>query len=179
MSKPGRKRVIVYTRVSVIDPKRPGYSTEVQPDRVEEFVKAKGWEVVATYSDPDRTGRNSRRPGLQQAIRDIKVSKADAIAVQYLDRLYRNLASLLKLMYRPQWPRYCPLVGQPDRGKGRIPLPHPIESHAARLIAVLYSQKMSDSDISDYVNTHDFTLPDGQVVHFRAPRFVSTWRVYS
>lgn len=246
-SRPGQARAAIYARVSVIDPRAVTYSMEVQPDRAVEFARSHGWQIVGTYEDPDRTGRNSRRQGLQRMLRDIKAGKIDIVVIHRLDRLYRNLESLLKFvrllkrynvrlvsvtehidtdtpwgrlvlyvlggiaeMYvwatsertrevkvarmkkglhngstcfgycrglcsectdpnggGPQGRRYCPLAGGPDRGKGRILLPHPIESYAVRLIAVLYSQGLSDGDIADYLNTHDFTLPDGQIVHFR------------
>ncbi|MBN1887057.1 MAG: recombinase family protein [Thermoflexales bacterium] len=239
---PGQERAAIYIRVSVVDPRAKSYSMDLQPDRAEEYARSQGWIIVGIYADPDRTGRNSRRRELQRMIRDIIAGRVTVIVVHRLDRLYRNLESLLKFirlikrynvhlvsvtenidtdtpwgrlviyvlggiaeMYvwstsertreakvtrveqglsnasarfgycnglcstctDPNGPSYCPLVGSPDRGRGRVPVPHPIESHAARLIAVLYSQGMSDSDITDYLNTHDFTLPDGPVVHFR------------
>ncbi len=67
----------------------------------------------------------------------------------------------------PNGPGYCPLVGEPDRGDGRVWVPHPIEQHAARLIAYLYHDGWSYQAIADYLNSHAFRLPDGQVVRFR------------
>jgi len=65
---------------------------------------------------------------------------------------------------------YCPLAGQLDRPeshRGRIPVPHPIDQHAVRLIHALYARGFSDLDIVDYLNTHRFELPDGTEVKFR------------
>ena len=67
----------------------------------------------------------------------------------------------------PNGPGYCPLVGNPDRGDGRVLVPHPIEQHAARLIAYRYHDHWSDQEIADYLNSNAFYLPDGQKVRFR------------
>ena len=80
------ERAAVYSRVSVIDPNARSYSMEYQPDRSEEYAVSKGWRIIAKYEDPDRTGRNSRRPGLQALIRDINDTETHA----------RELAALVK-----------------------------------------------------------------------------------
>jgi hypothetical protein len=67
----------------------------------------------------------------------------------------------------PSGPRYCPLVGQADRGDGRVLAPHPIECHALRLVSALYQQDWSCQEIDDYLNTRRFGLPDGSIVQFR------------
>jgi DNA invertase Pin-like site-specific DNA recombinase len=61
----------------------------------------------------------------------------------------------------PNGPGYCPFVGETDQGDGRILIPHPIESHAVRLIVSLYSQGMSDKDIAEYLNSHTFEIHHG------------------
>lgn len=92
------ERAATYSRVSSIDPHARTYSMEYQPDRAEEYVRSKGWCIVASYADPDRTGRNSKRPGLQAMIRDIESGKISVVVVHRLDRLYRNLESLLRFL---------------------------------------------------------------------------------
>mgnify|MGYP001053353611 CR=1 FL=1 len=92
------ERAVVYSRVSNIDPHARSYSMEYQPDRSEEYALSKGWRIVAKYEDPDRTGRNSRRPGLQALIRDVKAGRVSVVVVHRLDRLYRNLESLLRFL---------------------------------------------------------------------------------
>ncbi len=67
----------------------------------------------------------------------------------------------------PNGPGYCPLVGGPDRGAGRVWVPHPIEQHAVRLMAYLYHDGWSDQEIADYLNSHVFSLPTGPLVRFR------------
>lgn len=239
------ERAAVYSRVSVIDPNARSYSMEYQPDRSEEYATSKGWRIIAKYEDPDRTGRNSRRPGLQALIRDIKAGRVSVVVVHRLDRLYRNLESLLRFLrflkkHRVRlvsvteqidtdswWGRlvlyvlgalaemyvwqtsvrvrevkvemarrglhnglapygycnglcstctnrngadYCPLYGQSDRAesrRGRIPVPHPVDQYAVKLIHALYDQGFSDKDIAEYLNTRLFQLPGGMQVRFR------------
>ena len=94
----GIERAAVYSRVSNIDPRAQSYSMEFQPDRAEEYAHSKNWQVVGLYADPDRTGRNSKRPDLQRMIRDIESGKITVVVVHRLDRLYRNLESLLRFL---------------------------------------------------------------------------------
>ncbi len=93
-----QERAAVYSRVSSIDSHARSYSMEFQPDRSEEYARSKKWQIVGLYADPDRTGRNSRRPGLQHLIRDIESGKISVVVVHRLDRLYRNLESLLRFL---------------------------------------------------------------------------------
>jgi DNA invertase Pin-like site-specific DNA recombinase len=88
----------VYSRVSVLDPENPGYSLDTQPDQSETYARARGAKNILFYSDPDRSGKNSKREGLQQMYTDIKAGKVDAVVVHRIDRLYRNLESLLKFI---------------------------------------------------------------------------------
>ena len=85
----------VYSRVSVFDPHKPGYSMDSQPDQAEAYAHSHGAENIISYADPDRTGKNSKRDGLQNMIRDIKAGRVDVVVIHRLDRLYRNLESLL------------------------------------------------------------------------------------
>lgn len=246
VTRPGcEERAAIYTRVSRLDRRHHGYSMEIQPDRAEEYARSKGWDVFAIYEDPAKTGRNSRRPALQRMLVDIRAGRVTVVVVHRLDRLYRNLESLLKFIriikrykvrlvsvteqidtdnwwgrlvlyvlgalaemyiwqssartreaklervmnglpngsYRfgycnglcssctdPNGKGYCPLYGNRDRAesqRGRIPVPHPIESHAVRVAAYLYHNGKSDLGIADAFNRHKFRLPDGSVVKFR------------
>lgn len=242
---PDQEVAAIYTRLSRLDPRHHGYSLEIQPDRSEEYVKSKGWRVYAVYEDPAKTGRNSRRPGLQRMLQDVRAGRITVVVVHRLDRLYRNLESLLRFLklikrykvrlvsvteqidtdnwwgrlvlyvlgalaemyiwqasartreaklervmrglsnasYRfgyctglcstctdPNGKDYCPLFGRTDRPeseRGRVPVVHPIESHAVRLIVSLYSKGKSDLDIACDLNGYHYRLPDGLIVRFR------------
>ena len=239
------ERAAIYTRVSRLDRRHHGYSMEIQPDRAEEHARSKGWEVFAIYEDPAKTGRNSRRPALQRMLVDIRAGRVSIVVVHRLDRLYRNLESLLKFIrilkrykvrlvsvteqidtdnwwgrlvlyvlgalaemyiwqssartreaklervmnglpngsYRfgycnglcssctdPNGKGYCPLFGHRDRvesQRGRIPVQHPIESHAVRVAAYLYHDGKSDLEVASAFNRHKFRLPDGSIAKFR------------
>lgn len=71
----------------------------------------------------------------------------------------------------PNGAGYCPLYGGPDRPesqRGRIQVPHPVEQHAARLIAHEYAAGKSANEIAEYLNSTRFQLPEnGPVVQFR------------
>ncbi|GAP13258.1 site-specific recombinases, DNA invertase Pin homologs [Longilinea arvoryzae] len=92
------EKAAIYTRVSRIDPRHHGYSMDIQPDRSEEYARSKGWDIYEIYADPAKTGRNSRRPSLQKMIGDIRAGRVTVVVVHRLDRLYRNLESLLKFI---------------------------------------------------------------------------------
>jgi hypothetical protein len=114
------EKAAIYTRVSRIDPRHHGYSMDIQPDRAEEYARSKGWDIYAIYADPAKTGRNSRRPSLQKMIGDFGGGRVTVVVVHRLDRLYRNLESLLKFIrmikaYKCAWyplqSRSIPTIG--------------------------------------------------------------------
>lgn len=88
----------VYTRVSRMDPREPGYSMEVQPDRAIELAKSHGAQDIKLYEDPGQSGKNSKRDGLQNMIYDAKAGRLDVLVFHRVDRLFRNLESLLELV---------------------------------------------------------------------------------
>jgi DNA invertase Pin-like site-specific DNA recombinase len=89
-------RAANYVRLSKED--ESVHSLDTQPDLSHKFIAEHNWQLVATYADPDHTGRNSKRPDLQRMIRDIKAGQIDIVVVHRLDRLYRNLEALLKFI---------------------------------------------------------------------------------
>ncbi len=229
-------RAAPYERVSRIADGEESYSISIQSDRAVEYAQAQGWTIANTYEEPNSRGKTPTRPGLQRLMHDIKAGRIDVVVIHRLDRLYRNLESLLRFVrllqhygvrlvsvtehidtdtywgmliiqvmgsiaemyvryaseytraakrqrvsrglpngspYRfgycngrcsrctdPNGPGYCPLAGQPDRGDGRVLVPHPIESHALRLMHELYHLGWSYKDIAAHLNDHDFQLPD-------------------
>jgi DNA invertase Pin-like site-specific DNA recombinase len=59
-------------------------------------------------------------------------------------------------------PGYCPYVGGPDRGDGKVLVAHPIESVTVRLAFQWYSGgEFSTGDIAEKLNAAHHTLPDG------------------
>lgn len=88
----------IYTRLSRVDENQKQYSLEIQPDKAEDYAKAHGAQHTIVYSDPDQTGRNSRRKELIRMMNDIRAGRVQIVVVHRLDRLYRNLESLLKFI---------------------------------------------------------------------------------
>ncbi len=71
----------------------------------------------------------------------------------------------------PNGAGYCPHAGQPDRGDGKVLIPHPSESVAIRLAFEWYSSgEFSDRDIAHMLNQARFETSPGQEVPYR-PKF--------
>ncbi len=88
----------IYTRLSREETQGYSYSLEIQPDRAEAYAREKGATQIEIYSDPYKTGRNSRRKELQRLVADIKARRVKTVVVHRLDRLYRNLESQLEFV---------------------------------------------------------------------------------
>jgi hypothetical protein len=68
----------------------------------------------------------------------------------------------------PNGADYCHCFGGPDRRNGAFRIPHPIESHAVRLMFEWYATgHYSFADIARQLNEQVFSLPNGQEVRFR------------
>jgi DNA invertase Pin-like site-specific DNA recombinase len=91
-------RVNVYKRKSRLPDGQVDYSMEFQEGEAEEYIQKHGWQHIATYDDPDKTGRNGRRAGLKRLQRDIIAGRIDIVLVYRLDRLFRNLLGFLKMI---------------------------------------------------------------------------------
>ncbi len=88
----------IYVRLSRFDPDDPGYSLDFQPDRSEEFARSENATEIRIYSDPGRSGKNSKRDELQRMLNDIKAGRIDVVVFHRIDRVFRNLESLLKFV---------------------------------------------------------------------------------
>ncbi len=95
---PDKEKAVVYRRVSGNGPKGRSFSKDYRPDRAEEYARAKGWRVVASYVDPACPGKNSKRPGLQAMIQDIESGGATVVIVNQLNCLYLIIDSLLRFL---------------------------------------------------------------------------------
>ena len=63
---------------------------------------------------------------------------------------------------------YCPYFGGPNRGDGKIPIPHPVESQAVKLVFNLYATgEYSDGKLAEFLNSQDAVMPDGTHIPFR------------
>ncbi|MBT7191367.1 MAG: recombinase family protein [Anaerolineae bacterium] len=91
-------KIAVYARVSREPQTGFTYSIEIQEEQAEEYALKHYGDDITVYKDPFLSGKNSKRKELQRLKRDIKAGKIDVLIVSRLDRLYRNLESLLKFV---------------------------------------------------------------------------------
>lgn len=83
-------RMILYARVSTDDNKQPE-SLGRQLERMRAYCVVHGWEVTCEYQE-EKSGKNMRRPLLQDALRKLECKEADGLMVSDLSRLSRNVA---------------------------------------------------------------------------------------
>jgi site-specific DNA recombinase len=88
-------KAAIYIRVSTQE-QVENYSIESQRERLEAFVKAKGWITYETYIDGGYSGSNIERPALQKLLKDLH--KIDVVVVYRLDRLSRSQRDTLSLI---------------------------------------------------------------------------------
>lgn len=88
-------RVAIYLRVS-----RDDQTVENQRSQLERVAQARGWTVVATYSDDGASGEAGRqnRVGLGKLLRDAAVGHIDVIAAWAIDRIGRSLSHLATMI---------------------------------------------------------------------------------
>lgn len=88
-------RVAIYLRVS-----RDDQTVENQRLELERVAQARGWSVVATYSDEGISGAKGRdqRPGLDKLLRDAAARRIDLIAAWAIDRVGRSLSHLATMI---------------------------------------------------------------------------------
>lgn len=87
-----------YTRVSMDDQVEHGHSLAAQETLIRQFAASRGWELVRVYSDPGISGRSDERPGLVELQADAAAGTFDVVIVHAIDRLYRRLERLLKVL---------------------------------------------------------------------------------
>jgi site-specific DNA recombinase len=91
-------QVAIYIRVSTEDQAKEGYSLEVQREYLESFAKREGYEIYKVYCDDGISAYSTRRPALQELLKDAKDKKFKLVLVYKIDRFSRNLKDLLMLV---------------------------------------------------------------------------------
>lgn len=88
-------RTVGYRRVSSRE-QLDGHNLEAQEVHISNFVEAQGWSLVQIYTDAGISAKKvSRRPALEQLLRDAKDGLFDVVVVDKIDRFYRHLGGLL------------------------------------------------------------------------------------
>jgi site-specific DNA recombinase len=88
---------VAYCRVSTEEQAEEGYSIEGQADKLRAYANLRGLGEVVVIEDPGRSGKDMKRPGLQQLLGAVDAGHVDHILVWRLDRLSRNLGDLILL----------------------------------------------------------------------------------
>ncbi|MED5856688.1 recombinase family protein [Streptococcus anginosus] len=91
-------KVAIYVRVSTTNQAEEGYSIEEQKDKLSSYCNIKDWSVYKIYTDGGFSGSNTKRPALEQLIKDAKKKLFDTVLVYKLDRLSRSQKDTLYLI---------------------------------------------------------------------------------
>src|SRR5580692_5909336 len=86
------KRVVLYTRVS-----SPDQNPETQLCDLRPLAKARGYEIVAEYSDTI-TGTKAKRAGLDRLMSDARRGRFDIVMVWAFDRMARSVRHFLEVL---------------------------------------------------------------------------------
>jgi site-specific DNA recombinase len=90
----GRRRVILYARVSTDEQARSGYSLSQQLEALRVYAAREGYEILDEVTDPGKSGATLDRPGLDK-VRDLVASgEVSAVLAQDRDRFAREPAYL-------------------------------------------------------------------------------------
>ncbi len=88
---------LAYCRVSTEEQAAEGFSIEGQADRLRAYSAARDLGDVTVISDPGLSGKDMRRPGLQQVLAAVEAGHVSHLVIWRLDRLSRNLGDLIEL----------------------------------------------------------------------------------
>lgn len=91
------RTAIGYIRVSTEGQATEGQSLNDQRERIEAYAKAHGYNLVGIEADEGLSGKNTDRPGLQSALRQVCRTKGVLIVVK-LDRLARSTRDAIELV---------------------------------------------------------------------------------
>ena len=93
-------RAITYHRVSTDEQAASGLGLDAQQARTRDAVEARGWSLVATYTDNGRSGKDMRRPELAAALEALDAGHADVLVCAKLDRLSRSVLDFARITER-------------------------------------------------------------------------------
>ena len=87
------KRVAIYARYS--SDRQKATSLDDQISMAQKFCADRGWRVVHVFTDKEKTGRNTRRPGFQAMKAAVEAGEVDIVVIEAIDRLTRKIADAL------------------------------------------------------------------------------------
>ena len=94
------RRAVIYVRISVDRDEQS--STDSQERTARAYAEQRGWSVVACEVDKGRSAfhENTKRPGLEKALKMIEFGAADVLIVWKLDRLIRSAGGFEQIRQR-------------------------------------------------------------------------------
>jgi site-specific DNA recombinase len=92
------KKAVIYCRVSSVKQTKVGDGLDSQKTRCEEFARARGYTVAATFED-DRSGSLVDRPGMKALLAFLKKNRAAApvVIIDDISRLARGVKAHIEL----------------------------------------------------------------------------------
>lgn len=93
-----KRAVVGYIRVSTKEQKDSGLSIEVQEKKIREYASMNDLPLEKVYNDAAESGKDLKRPGMQQIMEGIQGGKIGHLIIYKLDRLTRSLADLSQLL---------------------------------------------------------------------------------
>lgn len=94
----GPLRAAAYLRVSTEEQARKGISLDFQKALIKSWAKAKEWELVKVIKDPGSSGKNLKRPGLQELMRMCREDEIDTVVIYKLDRISRRIKDMVDIV---------------------------------------------------------------------------------
>jgi DNA invertase Pin-like site-specific DNA recombinase len=91
----GMNRVAIYARVST---QNHGQDVSMQTRELEQFAKARGWQIVGQYLDAGVSGAKDSRPELNRLMGHAHKRKFDVVVVWKFDRFARPVSHLLRAL---------------------------------------------------------------------------------
>jgi len=88
-------KAVAYYRVSTKKQGESGLGLEAQERDVEQFAKARGFEITSKFIEVE-TGKNNYRPKLKEAM-NVCQDKNQTLLIAKIDRLARNAAFIMNL----------------------------------------------------------------------------------
>jgi DNA invertase Pin-like site-specific DNA recombinase len=90
-------KVIGYARVSTSEQGLNGAGLQAQREAIEAACEQRGWQLDRVEEDV-LSGKNTKRPGLQRALADVRAGRASGIVAAKLDRLSRSVIDFAGLL---------------------------------------------------------------------------------
>lgn len=88
-----RQRVAIYARVST-EEQREGQTIQSQISELERLSRERGWPIIDTYRDDGWSGAILERPDLDRLRDDARQGRFDAVLVNDVDRMARDVTHL-------------------------------------------------------------------------------------